>query len=963
VSIDSPTGAAGSDERISIIVLPQGDLGKQLLDILVAWSTSGLLTPSLCVEPEAVETSPDQAPTVPCWHLGSWGKQQDDLFEVLSRRKRRLVRVVGAQILVSASMLDDRQIKVAGQVLDTVRDSLPDWTRLEHDAYVGTELRSINVIAGVTGLASVPVTASHAGWDVNVVTSPEDRRDPSRANVFVRHPGNLVPVAASTIASVAGLFVGMGNGPFDGMRTDPSSTFGKVTVVRATVRTLLMDRVVEGVARDAALEAILRGGPAFSDPDLYVATPNPSALVERAVGWTEEADHAAFSYRPETSRDGESTIRVALTNSLAAFLTFANEALVSVVLTVYGWIVRRAEGAATRLITGSESGIEITLRPTVAPSLGREAVVSDEEHRALVALRITAAERATAPGPTRALWASVRSLVCGLLDGVGLPEGFEAPTDGTRRVVIGRADHIGPRPDDVFIVSADVALVCEIANEETVIGPLDAERYRDVEETLRTTHTALAKLLADLDRRLAEARHVLSSMVDGVDGTAAAAAKVDDLAAQYLAAAQQAELIAAELSSLSDWFRRRADSYFWRLRDGLSSKLRRAGTEEETLRTLVAQAATIDAEEPARLHKRFVRRVLVWAVVVTATCYGVLGSSTPWADRATAYPATTIGLWALLAVSALVFILARYYHGILSFLKRFRESLELRHSNLLRLVSVMKERRRLQIAKSQLEQWSRIYGWCFHLPWSDEPPPLEKAGARIDPSLLPASMRLAEAELRDDGERQKATEVGVRALTRPGWRERAFSELVVQNVRSDDDAEIEQAVARMDSDEYPDTGPLGKFRAALDGGRLQELVLNHVLLRAEDELREQHLGQARLSVTLDRLDPHEPTDLPAEAFLAGLLVPASPLAKETWSPGALVDGLHMRLATVLWLPADLCSAAPAGVDVREVEDTALGRVAVRMDMAGPLDVSSLRLFSDPDFDAPIDGPSDSEKFG
>ena len=170
-------------DRVSVVVLPRREMGAQLLEVVRTWAANGRLAPSLWVDPERVQVAPARAPVVPAWHLGPWGAQEEDLFDVLGRRQRRLVRVVVAQLLTGVDAVDPDQLRIAGEVLATVRDSVPNRVRLDRDVYGGTEVRSLNVIAGVSGLSGVPETVTPGGWDVNVVTSPEDRRDPSRANV------------------------------------------------------------------------------------------------------------------------------------------------------------------------------------------------------------------------------------------------------------------------------------------------------------------------------------------------------------------------------------------------------------------------------------------------------------------------------------------------------------------------------------------------------------------------------------------------------------------------------------------------------------------------------------------------------------------------------------------------------------------------------------------------------------
>ena len=480
----------------------------------------------------------------------------------------------------------------------------------------------------------------------------------------------------------------------------------------------------------------------------------------------------------------------------------------------------------------------------------------------------------------------------------------------------------------------------------------------------------VATRLGQLDHELAEATEALAEL-DGSEAEderrSLAQRRIEALQEQRAVVAEQGGVLDAEHAELELWCQRRANSYLWRLKENIVGRVRRADEEQQRLRAHVLSAATIDADEPVRLHRRFVRRVLVWVGFVLATTYPFARWVVPWADRAGAPGRVVAALWGMLLGLWLLLVLRAYYQGILSFLRRFRDFLSTRQAELQRLLSIVRELGRLRVADRQLDQWAAVLGWSLHLPWSDQVPVPNEQRTGVDPELLPASMRLAEPTLRDERERLGAVALGVAALTRPGWRARAFLDLVKAHDRSEDAAEVEQAVARLDADETPETGPLHRFRSALDAGDPQAQVLQRALACAEDELRAKHLGKAQLSVTLNRAENQEEIDLPADHFLAQVLVAASSLAKEMWTAAALADGVHAQPDTVLWLPPELVDSAPQGTTVYELgsdglEHEALVKVAVRVDLTKPLEATSLQLFLRPEAVASSSTDGDQGQF-
>jgi hypothetical protein len=120
----------------------------------------------------------------------------------------------GLQEVVAWSESIGGQLAAGEAVRAWLRESLPQALEGNVNA-TGTELRSVNLITGVTGLSEMKDELRPMHWDVHVVTSPEDRPNPERANLFVRSDKNLVPLSLLSTAVVAGLMPGQTTGPFD----------------------------------------------------------------------------------------------------------------------------------------------------------------------------------------------------------------------------------------------------------------------------------------------------------------------------------------------------------------------------------------------------------------------------------------------------------------------------------------------------------------------------------------------------------------------------------------------------------------------------------------------------------------------------------------------------------------------------------------------------------------------------
>lgn len=963
-----------------MVVLPSGPLGGSLLDLACRWAGAGLINAAAWVRPEDTSIQADAAPVVTCHFVGPWGDFEGNLFEIIGQHQRDLVRVISAQVLESSKGVDKTQIAVAAKVHAAVSKSVPAMMLDENGEQFGTEVLGVNLITGVTGLHSVPRQVVDGKWNINLVTSPEDRRDPSRANTWIRAGENLPGVALTSICAVGGLFAGVPHGPFDYMPADQSQSSGRVRVVRTTVRAILGEGVIQEIVRRALRTAPEIGGPSLEEPHAFAPSPG-DALISDTVEWALDLDQAALR-RGTAEAELETAPRImSVRKGLLAFLRFYLEALITIPVTIWHFVRRQAESMVTGAIVGGaeDSGIQLAIAPDASVALGRDLLAYERRDIALASELIGTADRRSVRLPNAELWRALHQASESLLDGGDMPADKLVRVEGTRRVIVSDPRKVVPRPDESIVVGDALgrALDLDTPARRTIAScdPVAYHRMMDgLAEALTSARASVAtakESLAAVDAQLtAWTEHKATAEASGKEPDAAMPDAIAALTTQRAAAAQavaaadaHVDALVREGERLSIWASSRSGSLMWQLGDSVYASAEQARTEESEASARAVAPSGLDPEGPWRLRKRFLRSVgfLALFLAIAAALIVVYGSSWVTFYRHI-FPRLGLwffwSLWALILVGGFSLLVRSWYVGTLRYLRSFVVTWNGRARALRRAMAANSDRRRLEVGGQQLASWSDIIGWTIHQPWAPEPPEPALTQEPPDPAWFPAAVRLAYPSL-DPDSTANATHLAVATITKRGWRRRAFERLVSRSAGVESKDALSRALEAIESDTTGESGARSRLQQSLWSGIPQDAVVDEVIEEGARRLRERRLGAHRLRVHLQRMDPDEVEQIDDRDFLGQALVKASPLVTETWSDTAAAKNRHVNPEVIAWASDDAQATAAADVRCSPTDSTqddrqALVDVAVRFDMTGWVDVSELRLFESRTVEEPVD---------
>ncbi len=925
----------GSDLTLSVLVLPSGEAGERFSETLNVWYRTGLLLPAVWIRPEDVHVGEGQAPDIQgVLRIGS-EVTEGDLFTFLGQRRLALVRVVLVQLLDKPGSYDGQQIQRAMDVQYWVRESVPaprisaDGTEID-----GTEVRTINLVTGVTGLAAMPPEIVPRGWDIAAVTSPEDRPDPGRANAFVRADINLEGVALLSTAVVANLIPGASAGPFDDINEDASVVLGKALVIRSTARALVGEAIVQDLACTTLADARGPQSLGVSDPERF-AVGDRDVIVDEVLEWLDLVDEgvaapSAMDIVPDSAR-----VEMSIKTGLSVLVRFAVGALGVMITGLWRLLVRRTESAATRAIVGENAGVELVLVPRVGSGLGDDLAQIEQADIELCRSALLAATRRPARTATKELWVSLRDIAHASVDGGSVPAGAPSRFDGSKPVLLRQIGDVAPAPDDVFVLESSVDRALD-AMEVAACSPTEA---REAEQRIAEALSAARDAVAEANASLAAAR--TAPQDEGGDN------KTDVSTAKSALAAAEARLrdLTTVEQDFRQWLERRRGSLLWRFRERNSARLTRSSRAESQAERAATQPSGLETNALDKLRRRFLWQS--WAVVAIAVCIGVGLYYT--GDSRNANLAKELGLVAGGAVIAVGVVIVLWYQRILALLHKYEQAAERRARATAEFEKHHGDRRRFEDIERGTELWCDVIGWSLHTPWLDQKPTGDTTNVQEVLASLPSAVQLGEPAL-DERDVAVASRAAASEVTTAGWRARAYDRLVALfSELPSDAAEVETiaAIERLDAPHGRED--LRLFRDQLCAGQLQRVAGDLFTGEIEGFLRRERLALSTLSVRPLGTSPDSELLEKDTDFLARALVPASPFSQETWSEQARVQGAHQDVVTRAWARQGPAGMAAHGVlvkpvDEADLENSRLIDVVVRSDVSAWLDLDRLRLF-------------------
>ena len=207
-------------EAVSIIVLPSGDQGREILDLAQDWSRSWLLTPALwMLADEIPDFDPEKSielqvpPRLTAYLLGRDAEQNSvkdevDVFWTLGSQPFKTIRFIAVRTEQDSVLMQKTSLG-AQRAAQFIQRAVPEPRDKSRSELTGALFSKYNLVIAPTNERGLLDGVLDQFWDANLIAAAEDRSTPLSTDSFVKVGERFIGFALAHIATTAGLWAGL----------------------------------------------------------------------------------------------------------------------------------------------------------------------------------------------------------------------------------------------------------------------------------------------------------------------------------------------------------------------------------------------------------------------------------------------------------------------------------------------------------------------------------------------------------------------------------------------------------------------------------------------------------------------------------------------------------------------------------------------------------------------------------
>jgi hypothetical protein len=453
-----------------VVILPGGDDGLKILNIVEEWTHCWMLKPAFWVYSSESKISEDSVPRITSCVIGRNGRREIDLLDYLSREDFEQVRLIAIRTVDELSEHDALQDKIIDQVKNALDSARPleikdDRVDRPHTKFVRVNL----VFAPTSRKGASALHLLEPSWDVNLVVAPEDRSTPSRfdkatRDVTAEDKDIWHRFILSNAAAVGGIWAGQEKGILDSAEfQDLSPIQGQVRLMRSFIRGILSEGLATRVAADA-LDRAAKAELSKIDPlrpfpnetlEAYESA-NLAGEIKKMVNYTMGFSDNRLSYKRVELLPPAQPKETGVFTAINEFFKTSWSLLKILPLWFFAGIWNAIARFVSRIIFGFR-GRKVVKGSIDFPQTnldkGAEIMLTEiARRRKQIAATLAVWPHNVLRKSEPILWAQIRRLVVGRLDASVLPDGVlvEAGTRG--KLVVGNLNEVIPNVKEEWVL-------------------------------------------------------------------------------------------------------------------------------------------------------------------------------------------------------------------------------------------------------------------------------------------------------------------------------------------------------------------------------------------------------------------------------------------------------------------------------------------------------------------------------
>jgi hypothetical protein len=458
----------------SVVLLPGGEDGLRILDIVEEWTQCWMLKPAFWVYSSEEKISKDSVPRITTCVIGRNGRREIDLLDYLSREDFDQVRLIAIRTVDELSEHDALQDKIVDQVKDALESARPLEIKADRADRPQTKFVRVNLVFAPTSRKGA--SALHLlepSWDINLVVAPEDRSTPSRFDKATRDVTQADKdvwhrFILSNAAVVGGIWAGQEKGILETSHEfqDLSPVQGQVRLMRSFVRGVLSEGLSTRVAADAldraAKAELSKIDPLRSYPNDFLEAYESAQLndeIKKMVDETMNFSNGRLSYKQIKLTPPPMPKETGVFKAIKDFGKTTWSLLKVLPLWIFAGLWNVIAGLVSKAIFGFRGHKVVKGNidfPRTNLDKGADILITEITRRRKKIAEILAvwpynSLRKSEP----ILWEEIRKLAIGRLDASSLPKGIESKSGTRGKLVIGNLNDVVPNLKEEWVLPAN----------------------------------------------------------------------------------------------------------------------------------------------------------------------------------------------------------------------------------------------------------------------------------------------------------------------------------------------------------------------------------------------------------------------------------------------------------------------------------------------------------------------------